>query len=263
MTKPKTIDYTYSGVVTTVALPAPLRHRYTKGQQSLVDAVVKLGWSLDETAIINTYGNHFDLLSEERRLANLVQHPFVFVREDADGGWWELELDYVSREFSWYSHGEDRFNKALLGAKLRRFTAEADEVTFDDALSGYASYSRGRVVLQKQSNAGWASYNYVTGVATDGERYTLREQVLALATDPGLVLWLAAERRFTADEAKYAAQRAKADREAAEANITAGWADLKAVARQVASSHGLSDHAALVAALKTALAAVEDEVVVR
>lgn len=262
VTSPTTLQYSYGESVTTVAFPLPLRHRYTKGQQALVDEVTALGWNLDETAVRNSYGYHFDTLPEERRVAKLEQHPFIFVREDADGGWWQLELDYVSRE---YSYGSAKsFNKALLGAKIRKFTAEADKVEFDAAISGYPSYADGAVVLQKHSTARWASYNWVTGAASDDDRYTLREQVIALATDPGLVLWLAAERMFERAEARYTARREAERVEALRRRpLPASWDALKAAAKAVAAADGLSDTDALLEALKAAVAVVEDEVVVR
>ena len=258
-----TLVYRYGDTETTVQYPLPIKHAYTKSQADMVKAVTDLGWELDTTAVrVDSY-NRFDTLTEERRVQAMEQHPFMFVREDADGGWWQLELDYVSRDYSYYSSRRS-FNKALLGAKLRRFTPSADEVHFDNALSGYASWSKGKVVLQKQSTAGYASTNWVTAVAAQGGRDTLRAQVLALATDPGLVVWLAAESEWEADQAEAARRRARrAEEEARQAPLPAGWDELKVAAKAVAKADGLTDLKAVKAALEAALAAVEDEVVVR
>lgn len=257
------LRYTYGDIVTEVDYPLPLRHRYTKSQQEMVDTVVGLGWSLDTTAVRNSYGYHFDGLSEERRVAYLEQHPFVFVRPAADGGWWELELDYVSREYSYGSRAKS-FNKALLGAKLKRFTAEADQVQFESAISGYPSYPQGAAILQRQSTAGYASTNWVTAVASENGRDTLRSQVLALATDPETVLWLAAERMHNETLARLAARRAYQETEEARRRpLPEGWDELKTAARAVAKADGLTDLEAVKTALKAALAAVEGEVVVR
>lgn len=257
------LRYTYGDVVTEVYYPLPMKHRYTKSQQALVDAVTQLGWTLDTTAVRIDCWGRFDRMEEDRRVQSLQQHPFVFVRPAADGGWWELELDYVSRDYGYSSSSSRSFNKALLGAKLKRFTAEADQVEFESALSGYPSYPEGAAILQRQSTAGYASTNWVTAVASDNGRETLRAQVLALATDPETVLWLAAERMHNETLALLAARQAYQEaQEARRRPLPEGWDELKTAARAVAKADGLTDLEAVTTALKAALAAVEGTVVV-
>lgn len=258
-----TFDYTYGDSITPVSVPLPNDYRYTNGQQALVDHALDRGWELDTTAISNTYGYRFDELPAERRAAFLKQHPFKFVRPAADGnGHWQITLDYLSREYS--HHGSRGFNKTLKGARLRRFYADGTTQKFDEAVSGYVNYNYGRheIVLQQQSTASYASTNWVWAAALVGEGYSIRERVQALLDDPDGIVELAYEKMATA------AARAKAARDEAERirNLKArplprGWGALARAARAVNDADGMSDTEALLAALKAAVAAVEDEVV--
>jgi hypothetical protein len=262
MTAPKSFDYSYGDTVTNLTLPLPNKHRYTDSQQKMVDIAINKDWELDTTAIRNTYGYGIDRLEDEdRRRQYLSQHPFVFVRPADDGtGTWQIELDYVSREYS--NYGNRSFNKALLGAKITFINPDGTGRVYDDALSGYADYNRGKAVLQKQSTAGWASTNWITRVLTEAGASTLRAQVELLLEDPALVLWLAAEAMYEATEAESAARRERERQEALKARpLPEGWSELKSAARAVANADGISDTAALLVALKAAVAAVEGAVV--
>lgn len=255
-----TIDYTYGDTVTTVPLPLPIKQKYTKGQQALVGTAVANGWTLDTTAILNTYGGYgnFARYTAEQRASYLVQHPFTFVKPAADGGTWTVELDYADRDYSYY--GSRGFNATLKGARLSYTAADGKVRFFDHAVSGYAN-SRGELVLEKQSVAGWASVNYVTQV-TPGD--TLRDKVASLLENPDVVAWLAVEAQFKATQAERAA-RAEEERirELKSRPLPAGWNALQVVAAQVAKADGMSDTEALLSALKAAVAAVEEDVVVR
>lgn len=252
-TAPVQYGYRYGGCVTTVTLPLPMKHRYTKGQQALVDAALSDGWELDLTAILNSSSGRFSAYTPEQRVTYLSQNPFQFVKPAADGGRWEVELDYTSRDYGWYG---PHFNSTLKGAKLRRYAADGSQVMFSPALSGWASGgSQGDLILERQSTAGWASTNYVTAV-TSGK--TLRDQVISLLNDPEAVATRAVEARDAA-EAKEAVRNAEIERirELKKRPLPAGWDALQEAAQAVAEADGLSDTEALLAALKGAVASVE------
>lgn len=258
-TAPATYDYRYGDSVTRVTLPLRNPHTYTKGQQALVDTAVANGWTLDQTAILNTHGwGNFSAYTPEQKRRYLIQHPFKFTRPATDGGRWEIELDYQDRDYSLYAS----FNATLKGAKLARYTADGEKVVYNPALSGWTSTpTRGGLVLEKQSTARWASVNYVTAAASGA---TLREQVVSLLADPEHVVARALQ-DLAAAEAAEAAQRAENDRiKALKARpLPEGWSALSEAARAVSEADGMSDTAALLVALKAAVAAVEGEVVVR
>lgn len=256
-----TFSYHYGESVTEVTVPLPNTYRYTKGQQDLIDFAEDHGWTLDVTALYTTYGGYrFDGLTEERRRANLAQHPFVFVRPGTDGGTWRVELDYVSREFSYY--GGKSFTKTLKGARLT-FTGDDGAVnTFDAALSGYATLTGSRenteIVLAQQSTASYAATNWVWHAALVGEGYSTRERVQALLVDPEGVVFRAVT-AMAADKADQAAYEAERERiRALKARpLPAGWEALQEAAQAVVKADGMSDTDALLAALTAALAAVE------
>jgi hypothetical protein len=262
-----TYDHKYGDTITTVEIPLLNTYSYTKGQQELVDFAIDHGWALDITAISNTYGYRFDNLPVERRVANLKQHPFKFVRPatDALGGTWQLTLDYVSREYSHY--GNRGFSKNLKGAKLVRVFADGTKSVYPSGLSGYATSTSSRdnveIVLQPTSKAGYASNNWVWDAAQVGEGYTLRERVQVLLTAPESVVAHAVE-LMAASEAREIARRAEKQRvaELKARPLPAGWDALQVIAVSIAKADGLSDTDALLAALKAAVAVVEEEVVV-
>jgi hypothetical protein len=261
-------DYSYGDSVTTVSVPLENRYPYTKGQQALIDVALSHGWTLDITALKNSYGWRFAQLSAERRLGFLSQHPFTFVRPaiDALGGHWQIELDYVSREYT--THGSRGFNKTLKGAKLIRVQADGTETLFPAKLSGYATRSANndntQLVLEPTGTAGYSANNWVWDAASVGEeRLNLRERVEELLADPEGVISRAVQ-QLAAHEVAEAERQAKrkAIEEARRRPLSAAWVDLRDVAAQVAKADGLSDTAALLATLKAAVALVEGEVVV-
>lgn len=257
-------DYSYGDSVTTVSVPLKNTHSYTKGQQALIDVAVAHGWTLDITALKNSYGWRFDQLPAERRAHHLSQHPFKFTRPatDALGGTWQVELDYVSREYSY--HGDRGFNKTLKGAKLIRIQADGTQTLFPAKLSGYATRSANKdnieIVLQPTGTAGYSANNWVWDAAQVGESYSLRERVEELLEDPEFVVSRAV-RLLSAHEVAEATAQAerKAIEEARRRPLSAAWVDLRDVAAQVAQADGLSDTAALLATLKAAVALVEGE----
>ena len=266
-TDTQTYTYGYGDTATTVAIPLPNNYRYTKGQQAIIDAAIEAGWVLDTTAISNTYGYRFDQLAAERRASYLVQHPFKFVKPatDALGGTWKVTLDYASREYTHY--GNSGFNKTLKGAKLTRVQADGSETVFSPELSGYAVYraygqDNTEIVLQPTSTASYSSTNWVWDAALVGEGYSMRDRVEALLADPEAVVAKAVE-LMAASKARKAAQEAarEAERVARGRPLPAGWDALQAAAQAVSKADGMSDHAALLVALKAAVAAVEDAVV--
>ena len=267
MTEPKTFDYTYGDTVTTVAIPLYNTYVYTKGQQAVVDAAIEAGWVLDITAISNTYGYRFDQLAPERRADYLVQHPFKFVKPatDALGGTWKITLDYASREYTHYGNGG--FNKTLKGAKLTRVQADGSESVFCPELSAYRAYraygqDTTEIVMEPTSTSSYSSTNWVWDAALVGEGYSMRERVEALLLNPEGVVAKAVE-LMAACKARQAAQEAawEAERVARGRPLPAGWGELQAAAKAVSKADGLSDHAALLAALQAAVAAVEGAVV--
>lgn len=264
-----THNYKYGGTVTAVQIPLPNNYRYTKGQRALVDFAVEQGWKLDIYAVSNTYGYSFDRLEAERRPGYLVQHPFKFTKAgqfDGQPGTWKVTLDYVSRE---YSHYGRPLSKTLKGAKLVFVPANGVEaVKFDAAVSGYATRTGNKdndeIVLQQQSTASYASTNWVWSAALVGEGYSLRERVQVLLTDPEGVVSRAIEAR-AADEARTKAYYVEQERirQLKARPLPAGWDLLQKVAAKVAKADGMSDTEALLSALKAAVVAVEEEVVVR
>jgi hypothetical protein len=262
-----TYNYNYADTVTTVSIPLPNNYRYTKGQQAVVDAAIEAGWELDTTAISNTYGYRFDQLDPERRADYLVQHPFKFVKPatDALGGTWKVTLDYVSREYTHY--GNRGFNKTLKGAKLTRVQADGTETVFPSELSAYATYrpygqDNTEIVMQPTSTASYSSTNWVWDAALVGEGYSMRDRVEALLANPEQVVAKAVE-LMAASKARKAAQEAEREAELAARRrpLPAGWDALQVAAKAVSKADGLSDHAALLVALKAAVAAVEGAVV--
>lgn len=258
------IVYRYGDSATTVSAPLKNTHRYTKGQQALIDVAIAHGWELDLSALQNTYGWRFDELSAERRAHYLTQHPFTFTRPatDALGGTWQIELDYVSREYS--NYGNRSFNKTLKGAKLVRIQADGTQTLFPAKLSGYATRSANRdnteIVLQPTGTAGYSATNWVWDAAQVGESHSLRERVEELLEDPEGVVARAVQLLSAHEVAEEIAQaKRKAIEEARRRPLSAAWVDLRDVAAQVAKADGLSDTAALLAALKAAVALVEDE----
>jgi hypothetical protein len=267
ITGPDTLVYGYGDTETTVTFPLPTRFTYTKGQQSIVDAAIAAGWTLDTTAISNTYGYRFDQLELERRAAYLVQHPFKFVKPatDALGGTWKITLDYASREYSHY--GNSGFNKTLKGAKLTRVQADGTESVFPAELSAHATYraygqDNTEIVMQPTSTASYSSTNWVWEAALVGEGYSMRERVEALLADPSGIVAKAVS-RMEAYKARMAAQEAAREAELAARRrpLPAGWDELKAAAAVVAKANGLTDLGAVLATLKDAVAAVEAVVV--
>jgi hypothetical protein len=266
---PQTFTHRYGDTETVLTLPLPVRHSYTKGQQDLVDTVIALGWTLDPTAVHNTYGWGLDRLDPARRPEFLVQHPFTFVKVAADGGTWTLVLDYVSREYSHY--GRRGFSKTLKGAKLTHTAADGTQTRYPASLSAYIPTTsigdRGNsteVVLEKQSTASYAATNWIWQATRDEDGgYTLRTQVERLATNPELVLWIAAElqnaRKVREAEAE---ARRKADDAAKARPLAPSWGTLRQAARDIVNANGKSDAVALLEALKAAVALVEEEVVV-
>lgn len=258
-------NYNYADTVTTVSIPLPNNFNYTKGQQAIVDAAIEAGWALDITAISNTYGYRFDQLEAERRASYLVQHPFKFVRPSADGGTWKITLDYASREYNNYGNGG--FNKTLKGAKLTHVEADGTETGFSSELSAYAAYRAygqepTEIVMQPTSTASYSSTNWVWDAALVGEGYSMRDRVEALLLDPERTVAKAVE-LMAASKARKAAQEAarEAEQAARRRPLPAGWDELQEAAKAVSKADGVSDHAALLVALKAAVAAVEGAVV--
>lgn len=259
-------DYSYGDSVTTVAVPLPNNYAYTKGQQALIDVALAHGWTLDITALKNGYGWRFDELPAERRVQHLSQHPFKFTRPatDALGGTWQIELDYVSREYSYY--GDRGFNKTLKGAKLIRIQADGTETLFPAKLSGYATRSANsdntQVVLEPTGTAGYSANNWVWDAASAGEeRLNLRERVEELLADPEDVISRAVQLLSAHEVAEVTAQaRRKADQEARRRPLSPSWNGLRRAAQGIVDSDGKSDPVALLAALKAAVALVEGEV---
>jgi hypothetical protein len=258
-----THNYNYADTVTTVAIPLPNNYKYTKGQQAVVDAAIEAGWELDITAISNTYGYSFDRLEAERRPGYLVQHPFKFVRPATDslGGTWKITLDYKSREYN--NYGTGGFNKTLKGAKLTRVQADGTETVFPSELSAYAVYraygqDNTEIVMQPTSTASYRSTNWVWDAALVGEGYSMRDRVEVLLSDPEGVVAKAVE-LMAESKARKEAWRAEqeAERVARGRPLPAGWDGLQAAAKAVSKADGVSDHAALLVALKAAVAAVE------
>jgi hypothetical protein len=259
MTAPKSFDYSYGDTVTTISIPLKNSHRYTTGQQSLIDTAIAAGWTLDLTAIENTYSWHgsFSNLPVADRVRYLEQHPFTFVKPAADGGCWVVELDYRDREFSYSSRRS--FNKTLKGARLSRIAPDGMKIEFEDALSGYASRNYDNLlVLEKQSTASYASVNWVYAVTTG----TMRDRVTQLLQDPAAVVQRAAD-AMKARKLADAAEMAEYNRqqELKRRPMPEGWSELKSAARAVVNADGISDTAALLVALKAAVAAVEGAVV--
>jgi len=254
----------------------PLKFRYSKGQQALVSAVVKLGWNLDSSETLNDYYGgwgrpDFSELPAAEQNQYLSQHPFIFVKPAADGGTWQLELDYQSRER--YS----QFNKTLQAAKLRHFAADGTETVIPGfSTVEYTFGGKGNYPGRSDSNIGAAwlkhpgiargrSTNWLWEATRDEDgSYNLREQVIKLATNPELVLWRAAEKLHN-QQVRLAEQQAekKADREARQRPLAPSWKQLRRAAYAIVTADGKSDAVALLDALKAAVAIVEEEVVVR
>lgn len=266
-TAPTTFAYRYGDTVTNIVIPLPNNHVYSKGQQALVDYAVAHGWSLDITAIRNTYGYGLDRHEDEaHRRSFLRQHPFVFTRPGIDGGTWRVELDYVSREYS--NYGNRGLTKTLKAARLTYTGDDGTVNTFDSKLSGYATRTGSKenteIVLQPTSTASYSHTNWVWEAALEGEGYTLRERVQVLLANPDAVVLRAALKMHDSEARQRAARDEQlADREARRRPLTPSWSTLKAAAKAVADSDGKSDPVALLAALKAAVAVVEGEVVVR
>ena len=256
-TFPETLAYTYGDTVTQVYLPLKNSHVYTTGQQALIDIAIEAGWVLDLTAIENThsFGSYASLPLADR-VRYLKQHPFTFVKPAADGGSWVVELDYRDREFSYYRRD---FNKTLKGARLSRIAPDGMKVEFEDRLSGHASRNYDNLaVLEKQSTASYASVNWLYAVTTG----TMRDRVAQLLQDPAAVIQQAADamnRRKLADIAEMAEWNRQ--QELKRRPLPAGWDELKTAARRVVDANGTTDTAAVLVALKAAVAAVEGAVV--
>lgn len=255
-TDTQTYTYNYGDTATTVAIPLPNNYNYTKGQQALIDTAIAAGWVLDLTAIENTYTyGSYSKLPLADRVRYLAQHPFTFVKPAADGGSWVIELDYRDREFSYYRRD---FNKTLKGARLSRIAPDGMKVEFDDQLSGFASRNYDNLaVLEKQSTASYASVNWFYAVTTG----TMRDRVAQMLQDPAAVIQRAADamnRRKLADIAEMAEWNRQ--QELKRRPLPEGWDALKTAARRVVDANGVTDTAAVLAALKAAVAAVEGAV---
>ena len=247
--------------VTNITIPLPNTYPLTKGQQSLVDFAIAHGWTLDITAISNTYGYRLDeQKDEDYRRTFLKQHPFKFVRPSTDGGTWQVTLDYASREYS--NYGRRGFNKTLKGAKLTLTAADGTRTLFDAELSGYSTRTGNKdndeVMLQPTSTASYNHTNWVWDAALVDDGFSLRERVEVLLTDPDAVVAKAAV-LMAESKARKEAWRAEkeAERVARGRPLPAGWDGLQAAAKAVSQANGISDTDALLVALKAALAAVE------
>ena len=213
----------------------------TATQQELVDFILSRGWTLDTSKTVNTFrGWGFSKLAEDEQARYLEQNPFAFIRTGSDGGIQTLRLIYPS-------------DYAPFGKTLR-------EAHFTWAVPGTDRVRRS-VVRQPRSHHG--PNHLWEALAVTGPKTPIRQRVARFVADPEKAIAQAEELQETFRVAQEKAMLARiADREA-RATVPEGWEALKAAAKAVAASDGLSDHGALLDALKAAVAAVEDVVVVR
>jgi len=220
-------------------MAAPYDITPAPNQKSLVNAILKLGWSIDPTQTVDTFrGWGYTSLSDDEKVRYQAQHPYAFTRTGSDGGTQTLRLDFPT-------------DYGVFGKTLRR----AD---FEWKRPGTDKVAR-RATVRHPGSADWRSTDYLWEIlAVDGDKTTIRRRVEAFATNPELALWLAAEAKFAAKEASRVEWAEKLRiQELRDRPLPDGWGQLKSAARSVIAADGLTDTAAVVAALKSALADLE------
>lgn len=227
---------------------APYDITPTATQQEMIDFILSRGWTVDTSKTVNTFrGWGFNQLPADEQAGYWKQNPFTFTRIGSDGGTQTLRLGHRSRS------GEYPHDYAPFGKTLR-------EAYFTWAVPGT---DRIRRITIRQPRSYHGPDHLWEALAVTGPKTPIRQRVARFVADPEQAIAKAEELQEAYRVAQEQALLAReADREARE-TLPEGWEALQAAAQAVAASDGLSDHAALLAQLQAAVAAVEDVVVVR
>jgi hypothetical protein len=213
----------------------------TTAQDKLIDFANANGWKLDTTVIINTFSGwgSFSKLEPEVQAKYLKQHPFMFRRAAADGGTWQVELDYRNK-----SDYGGRFGNRLHGAFVRYFDAEGKQKNLP-----VSSFQ-----LKKPTIYSDQSHLYkVTGDADEA----ISKHVERLLAGPEVAVWLAVESEVLQRQQWRKEAEARAiERELRERPLPEGWGELASVAYEVAKADGMTNTADLIARLSAATVAV-------
>lgn len=222
----------------------------TNARTEILAFVAAKGWELDTTATINRRGGWG---SESQT----VQDPFAFRKAAADGGTWQVKLDFKVKDDGYWSSG-NRTDNRLRGVEVRKFAADGTPVNLP--LEDRRLYNGNPLPLRLVNSD--ASISIATSwlwevTGEDEVNLTLRKRAEKLFADPELVVWLAqeAEHQYNLALRREWAERRR-EQELRERPLPEGWDELVKVARQVVKADGLTDTAELLAQLSAATVAV-------
>lgn len=216
----------------------------TNAREQLINFVLAHGWELDPTKA-----------TRGRDIA-IIQDPHAFRKPAANGGYWQMELDYNIAS-SFYQTDN----------RLRQITIQLRDADnkLDAIGAGRSRTAWVRLDSRSGENYG-SSLSYQLYVVTSGisDTTTLKQRAEVIAVNPDLVMWLAEEGRVN-----YELRQAELKRKREEEmrlrrrplDITISREDwdkatdqLYTAAIKLNGAHGLTDLHAHVEAAETALA---------